>query len=73
MESLLAALRVTDWAEILAPLDFGLEPILAVHRQGLLGSAGYLDYLPKAYSGRKYGDTAGVFRLVSFQVEWGHG
>ncbi|MDP3184675.1 MAG: hypothetical protein Q8M58_05325, partial [Anaerolineales bacterium] len=29
--------------------------------------------LPKAYSGRKYGDTAGVFRLVSFQVEWGHG
>lgn len=38
-----AALRQTQWAEFVSPLDFGLEPILEVH------SAVYLEYLRSAY------------------------
>jgi len=43
-ERVLSALRQTNWAEILPPADFGLEPILAVH------SARHLDYLRSAYA-----------------------
>jgi len=42
--SILAALQRTDWAEIVPPLDFGLEPILTIH------STPYLDYLRAAYA-----------------------
>jgi len=40
---ILAALRQTTWAEILAPQDFGLKPLLSVH------AADYLDFLRTAY------------------------
>ena len=43
-ERILAALRQTTWAEICAPQDFGLEPLLAVH------DAGYLDFLRSAHA-----------------------
>ncbi len=43
VESILAALGKTGWAEISEPRDFGLEPILAVH------SAAHLNYLRTAY------------------------
>lgn len=43
-ERILAALRQTTWAEITAPQDFGLEPLLAVH------DAGYLEFLASAYA-----------------------
>ena len=42
-ERILAALKQTDWAEILPPEDFGLDPILAVH------DAEYIDFLRSAY------------------------
>ncbi len=42
-EQVLAALKRTQWAEILPPADFGLDPILAVHE------ADYLDFLRTSY------------------------
>ena len=36
MDQILAALRKTDWAELSAPIDFGLDPIRAVHDQDYL-------------------------------------
>jgi acetoin utilization deacetylase AcuC-like enzyme len=44
MERVLKALRKTDWAEIEAPRDFGLDPIRAVH------SAEYLAFLASAWT-----------------------
>jgi acetoin utilization deacetylase AcuC-like enzyme len=44
MERILNALRKTDWAEIEAPRDFGLDPIRAVH------SEEYLAFLASAWS-----------------------
>lgn len=44
MERILNALRKTDWAEILAPRDFGLDPIRAVH------SDAYLSFLASAWT-----------------------
>jgi acetoin utilization deacetylase AcuC-like enzyme len=43
-ERILTALRQTTWASILAPADFGLEPILGVH------DSGYLEFLQTAYA-----------------------
>ncbi len=43
MEQVLAALEGQDWAELFAPEDFGLDPILAVHE------AGYVDFLSTAF------------------------
>jgi acetoin utilization deacetylase AcuC-like enzyme len=43
VDSILAALQKTTWAEIIPPGDFGLDPILAIHTQI------YLDYLKNAY------------------------
>jgi acetoin utilization deacetylase AcuC-like enzyme len=43
MERILAALKDRDWADILEPDDFGLEPVLAVH------DAEYVDFLRTAY------------------------
>ncbi len=39
-----AALKQTDWAEIHAPADFGLDPIRAVHEEG------YLNFLASAWT-----------------------
>ena len=44
MERILNALRKTDWAEIHAPRDFGLEPIRAVHAEQ------YLSFLASAWT-----------------------
>jgi acetoin utilization deacetylase AcuC-like enzyme len=41
---MLSALRKADWAEVVPPADFSLEPILSVH------STRYLDYLRTAYA-----------------------
>jgi acetoin utilization deacetylase AcuC-like enzyme len=43
VDSILAALESTTWAEILPPLDFGLGPVLEIH------TLGYMDYLRDAY------------------------
>lgn len=43
MDRILEGLHQTDWAEILAPKDWGLDPILAVHDKG------YLDFLATAW------------------------
>lgn len=43
MERILTVLKERDWAEILEPVDFGLNPILAVH------DADYIDFLRTAY------------------------
>ncbi len=43
MDSILAALRETAWAEILEPVGFGLEPIRSVH------SEDYLSFLATAW------------------------
>jgi len=43
-ECVLSTLRKADWAEVVPPADFGLEPILSVH------STRYLDYLRTAYA-----------------------
>lgn len=43
MERILSVLREQDWAEILPPEDFGLDPVLAVH------DADYVDFLCTAY------------------------
>jgi acetoin utilization deacetylase AcuC-like enzyme len=42
-DTVFKALQETSWAEFQSPIDFGPEPILAVH------SAAYLDYLRSAY------------------------
>ena len=41
---ILAALQKTDWAEVCAPVDFGLDPILAVHDRD------YVDFLASAWT-----------------------
>ncbi len=43
MERVLSALQKLDWIEILAPSDFGLEPILTVHDRD------YVEYLGTAF------------------------
>lgn len=43
-ERILAALRKTDWAEIHPPVDFGLDPILAVHDRD------YVEFLASAWT-----------------------
>lgn len=43
MERILSALKQQDWAEILEPENFGLDPVLAVH------DADYVDFLRTAY------------------------
>jgi acetoin utilization deacetylase AcuC-like enzyme len=43
MERILSTLKNRDWAEILEPEDFGLDPILAVH------DAEYVDFLRTAF------------------------
>lgn len=44
MDRILKVLREADWAEILAPKDFGLEPIYAVHDQE------YMDFLASCWA-----------------------
>lgn len=44
MDSILNALRDVDWAEIVEPSDFGLDPILAAHDKE------YLDFLASAWT-----------------------
>lgn len=44
MDRILDALQKTDWAEILAPKDFGLDPIYAVHDRE------YVDFLASAWT-----------------------
>ena len=44
MDRILAALRETDWAEWIEPMDFGLDPILAIHDKG------YLDFLASCWT-----------------------
>ncbi len=44
MDKILNALHTVDWADIHAPTDFGLNPILAVHDQA------YLDFLASAWT-----------------------
>ncbi|MBI5838549.1 MAG: histone deacetylase family protein [Chloroflexi bacterium] len=41
---ILAALKQTDWADVHAPADFGLDPIRAVHEKG------YLNFLASAWT-----------------------
>jgi acetoin utilization deacetylase AcuC-like enzyme len=43
VENIVRQLRQTNWAEILPPSDFGLEPILEVHDQG------YVEFLKTAF------------------------
>jgi acetoin utilization deacetylase AcuC-like enzyme len=43
VDSILAALRATHWAEVREPEDFGIDPILAVH------SDEYIDFLRSAW------------------------
>jgi len=44
MDRILTALRKTDWAEIIEPSDFGLDPILAVHEKA------YIEFLASAWT-----------------------
>lgn len=44
MDIILAALRQTEWAEIVPPTDFGLPPILAVH------DPDYVDFLQNGFA-----------------------
>jgi acetoin utilization deacetylase AcuC-like enzyme len=44
MERILNALQETDWAEIIEPKDFGLEPIYAVHDKD------YVDFLASSWT-----------------------
>lgn len=44
MDRILNALRGVDWADVIEPTDFGLDPILAVHDQD------YLDFLASAWT-----------------------
>lgn len=41
---ILSALQKTDWAEIFAPFDFGLDPILAVHDRD------YVEFIASAWT-----------------------
>jgi acetoin utilization deacetylase AcuC-like enzyme len=43
MDRILQALQRTDWAEIIEPREFGLDPIYAVHDKG------YIDFLASAW------------------------
>lgn len=43
MDSILAALRETAWAEMVEPAEFGLDPILAVH------TPDYIEFLASAW------------------------
>lgn len=44
MDQILTALKKTNWAEIIAPTDFGLEPILAIHDKD------YIAFLASAWT-----------------------
>ena len=44
VERILAALSAVSWVEILPPLDFGLEPVLAVHDHD------YVDFVAAAWN-----------------------
>jgi acetoin utilization deacetylase AcuC-like enzyme len=44
MDRILTALHQTDWAEICEPMEFGLEPILAVHDRE------YIDFLASCWT-----------------------
>jgi len=44
MDRILRALRETDWAEVIEPTDFGLDPIHAVHDKE------YIDFLASAWT-----------------------
>ena len=44
MDRILGALRQTDWAEIVEPRDFGLDPIYAVHHKD------YVDFLASCWT-----------------------
>ena len=44
MDRILGSLRSVKWADIIEPLDFGLDPILAVHDKE------YLDFLASAWT-----------------------
>jgi len=44
MDRVLSALRPVDWAEILEPKDFGLDPLYAVHDKD------YLDFLASSWT-----------------------
>ena len=44
MDRILNALRQTDWAEIVEPKDFGLDPIYAVHDKD------YMDFLASSWT-----------------------
>lgn len=44
IERILTELQKTNWAELTAPNDFGLDPILAVHDQG------YIDFLAACWT-----------------------
>ena len=44
MDRILNALHQTDWAEILEPRDFGLEPIYAIHDKN------YVDFLASSWT-----------------------
>ena len=44
MDRILTALNKTDWAELVGPADFGLDPILAVHDQA------YITFLASCWS-----------------------
>ena len=44
MDRILMALKKTDWAEFVAPTDFGLDPILAVHDKD------YITFLASAWT-----------------------
>lgn len=44
MDRILQALETVDWAEMIEPADFGLDPILAVHDEK------YLDFLASAWT-----------------------
>jgi acetoin utilization deacetylase AcuC-like enzyme len=51
MDRILNALRPTDWAEIVEPKDFGLDPICAVHEKE------YIDFLASAWDEWQTGDA----------------
>jgi acetoin utilization deacetylase AcuC-like enzyme len=44
MDQILQALRATDWAEVIEPADFGLDPIHAVHNKE------YIDFLASSWT-----------------------
>ena len=58
-ERILAALKQTDWAEILPPEDFGLDPILAVH------DADYIDFLRTSYAEWMQSETDAAYEKTA--------